>query len=172
MARIFPIWTGYLVVSGKIPSLCSQLSCGPEFGCTFTPFTTSLIVHYEDHRTNLCTHSSGLLYDVSAHHRPDPGFHLPGVTGRCRCWLCLAGDGLSGPSGSIHHRVPVGNRAAPGSARVLSVGAYFRAATRRDPRGLVWAHPPLQPVQPALPESAPGLDWSWSSPPMESPVGI
>ena len=125
MDLIFQIWTGYSVVSGKILSLCSQLACGPEFGCIFTPFTTSLIVQYEYHRTIFCTHSGGLLYCVFTYHRPEPGFHLPGVTGQRGCWLCLIGDGLSSPGGSIHHRVPVGHCAAPGSARVLFISGRY-----------------------------------------------
>ena len=31
---------------------------------------------------------------------------------------------------------------------------------------------PHPPVRPALPVSTPGLGWSWSSPTVESPVGI
>ena len=112
----FPIWKVYLVVS--------------EFYCTFVLFTTVSIIHHESHQTYLCTHSGGLLQGILAYSWTDPRVYVPRIPGRCRRWLCLAGDGVSGPGGSINHRVSVGNRAAAGAACVLSLGAYLRTGSQ------------------------------------------
>ena len=66
-----------------------------------------------------------------------------------------------------------------GIAQLMGLRIFFQtAATFGSPAGEVrrdWVPSPLAPrplVRPALPVSAPGLGWSWSSPPMESPAGI
>ena len=64
-----------------------------------------------------------------------------------------------------------------GIAQLLGLRVFYPSAPTFGPaigetRG-AWA--PIaspQPVRPALPQSAPGLDWSWSSPSVVSSEGI
>ena len=107
--------------------------------------------------------------------------HTVGLTPGFTYLVSLDDTGLGFASPVMVYRAPVARfttESPLGIAQLLGLRVFYPSAPTFDPslgesrgarRGLAV---PLHPIRLSLPESAPGLDWSWSSPPTESPVGI
>ena len=107
--------------------------------------------------------------------------HTVGLTPGFTYLVSLDDTGVGFASPVMVYRAPVARfttESPLGIAQLLGLRVFYPSAPTFGPslgesRGArTGLAAPLHPVRPSLPESAPGLDWSWSSPAMESPVGI
>ena len=106
--------------------------------------------------------------------------HTVGLTPGFTYLVSLDDAGVGFASPVMVCRVPVARltiESPLGIVQLLGLRVFYPSAPTFGPAvsETRWAWAPVatpQPVLPALLEAAPGLNWSWSSPSVESPVGI